>query len=368
MQNLGYAIFGEQLYQRVGHQRIPLNVSVELTMRCNLRCKHCYIPLSSRVGTARNELSLAELTGYFEQFADAGTLWLLLTGGEPLLRPDFLEIYDAAKRKGFIISLFTNGTLLNERVVSHLAEYRPFNIEISIYGATQETYEQVTGVPGSFKRCMRGIEMILENNLPLKVKSAIMTLNQHELAQMKQLSQSFGLKFHYDPVISPGIDGDLSPLNYRLPVEDIAAIDAMDEDRAKEWRILYGTEVDLSDREGKMYICGAGRNGFHMDAFGRVSMCISAREPGYDLQTGSFSQAWDEFFPEILAMEYTKDIECESCDLRSVCSNCPALAYTEMGDLQGLVPFLCDLTHQREKAFHPSYISLKENVVTNQVR
>jgi len=368
MQNLGYTIFGEQMYERVGQQRIPLNASVELTMRCNLRCKHCYIPLSQRAGTGKKELSLNEFKGYFDEFADAGTLWLLLTGGEPLLRPDFLEIYDAAKRNGFIISLFTNGTLLNDRVVSHLAEYRPFSIEISIYGATQETYERVTGIPGSFKRCMQGIEMILEHGLPLKVKSAIMTLNQHELAQMKQLSENLGLKFNYDPVISPGIDGDLTPLNYRFPVETITAIDAMDDDRAREWRVLYGSELDLGDRAGKLFICGAGRTGFHMDAYGRVSLCISAREPGYDLRIGSFSQAWGEFFPEVLAMAYTREIECEGCSLRSVCSNCPALAYIEVGDLQGLVPFLCELTHQREKIFHPSYASPIQNTVSHQVR
>ena len=142
-----------------------------------------------------------------------------------------------------------------------------------------------------------------------------------------------------------------------LSNDTITAIEARDEDRAKEWRILYQTEMDLRDRAAKIYICGAGRTGIHMDAFGKLSPCISAREPGYDLGKGSFKQAWNEFFPDILAQQYTKKIVCQDCSLRGVCSNCPATAYIEIGDFQGVVPFLCELTHQRENVFSRSNIS-----------
>ena len=108
---------------------------------------------------------------------DEGCRWLLLTGGEPFLRPDFLDIYTNANKKGLLLTLFTNGTLLTPRSADLLAERRPFAIEITLYGATQQTYERITGIPGSYARCRRGIDLLLERNLPLKLKTMVMTLN-----------------------------------------------------------------------------------------------------------------------------------------------------------------------------------------------
>ena len=212
--HLGYGAFSENLHAKSSRERIPLNGSFEVTMRCNVRCQHCYLPLAQRAGSRQDELSFTEIERILGELADAGCLWLLLTGGEPFIRKDFIEIYDSAKRKGFITSIFTNGTLLTEKIADHLAEWRPFAIEISLYGATQETYERVTGVPGSYARCMRGIELLLDRRLPLQLKSVLITLNQHELAQMKDFSENLGLEFRFDPVINAGIDGILTPPNF----------------------------------------------------------------------------------------------------------------------------------------------------------
>ncbi|MDT8382072.1 MAG: radical SAM protein [Brevefilum sp.] len=351
LNELAYLDFGQQMFNNVGQQHIPLIVSAEVTMRCNLRCKHCYIPMAMRKGPDYQELSLKEYEKYFAEFADAGTLWLLLTGGEPFLRPDFLEIYDAAKRQGFIITIFTNGTLIQEHHLKHLAEYRPFNVEITLYGATQQTYEGVTGVPGSYQRCMQAIEGILAHNLPLKLKSTLSTLNVHELNQMEKLAESFGLQFYFDPVISSRIDGDHTPLQYRLTADRIAAIEARDENRAREWHHLYNLDFDLEDRAGKMYICGAGRTGLHMDSTGKLSLCMSSRAPQYDLRRGSFQQAWDVFFPELIERQNSRKILCHDCALRGVCGACPASAYIEVGDFEGVDPLACELTHERAKIF-----------------
>ena len=139
------------------------------------------------------------------EVTDAGCLWLLLTGGEPLLRRDFLDIYTYAKRKGLILTLFTNGTLITPRIADYLAEWRPFNIEITLYGATQETYERVTGIPGSYARCRRGIDLLLERKLPLNLKTMVMTLNHHELDQMKSLAASLGVQFRFDPIMQRSV-------------------------------------------------------------------------------------------------------------------------------------------------------------------
>jgi len=346
-----YENFSRHIHGQVSEDRTPLNASVEVTMRCNLRCQHCYIPLSQRAASHPDELSLEEFRRIFSEFMDAGVFWLLLTGGEPLLRRDFLDIYDDAKQKGFIITLFTSGTLLNERIADHLAEYRPFAIEISLYGATEETYERITGVKGSFNRCMQGIKLINERDLPLKLKSPLMTLNAHELDSMIQFSESIGANFSFDPVINAGLDGDITQTRFRLSPEAIVEFEQHDERRAKTW------PEKIASYEGKeinvpyMYTCGAGRKGFHMDAFGRLSMCISARPPSYDLRAGSFQEAWEEFFPKIINQEYHPDFKCVHCPLRMVCSQCPAMGLAEMGNTEVAVPFLCQLAHLRYEAF-----------------
>jgi radical SAM protein with 4Fe4S-binding SPASM domain len=357
--DLPYGDFSARLHNKLSQERIPLNGSLEVTMRCNLYCEHCYVPLAQRTGSEQGELSLAEIYRIFSEIAEAGCLWLLLTGGEPLLRKDFLDIYQDAKRKGFIISIFTNGTLLTKRIAEHLAEWRPFGIEISIYGATQATYERVTGRPGSYARCMKGIELLLEHNLPLQLKSVLITLNQHELSQMKQFSESLGLPFRFDPVINAGIDGSLDPIQYRLSPEQIVKAEKEDPDRAKAWPKAYAEHKDLEIITSKMYTCGAGHSGFHIDATGKLCLCMSARTPSYDLRRGSFQEGWDQFMNKMLAMEYSQAFICNDCKLRTVCAQCPAMGLAECGDPEARVPFLCELAHLRKEAFDINLIPLQ---------
>jgi radical SAM protein with 4Fe4S-binding SPASM domain len=348
---LNYKEFSNLLHDKVDQGRIPVNGSIELTARCNLRCEHCYLPFSQRQGSRQDELSLAEIQRIFSEIADAGCLWLLLTGGEPLLRRDFLEIYDDAKRKGFIITLFTNGALIDEQIADHLAVWRPFAIEISLYGATQATYERVTGIPGSYARCRRGIELLLERGLPLQLKSVLITLNQHELDEMRAFSESLGMEFRFDPVINAGIDGDLYPTQFRLSPEQIVAIEGHDPRRAVEWPKLIaeakGTEINTR----QMYLCAAGRTAFHIDATGKLSLCLSARTPNYDLRQGSFRDGWERFLPGVRAAEYSQAFACSGCALRAVCPQCPAMGLTEFGNPEAQVPFICQLAHQRQAAF-----------------
>src|SRR5579859_5516648 len=141
MNTASYGEFSLTLHQHFGNQRTPLKVSLEVTRRCPLECQHCYNNLAMGDLPARNrELTKEEYSGIFSELADMGVMWLLFTGGEIFARKDFLEIYTAAKQKGFLITLFTNGILINEKIAEYLREYPPFAIEITLYGRTKETY------------------------------------------------------------------------------------------------------------------------------------------------------------------------------------------------------------------------------------
>ncbi len=348
---LGYGNFSDWMHQRVGNQRIPISGSIEVTQRCNLRCQHCYIPLEKRASRGMRELSLVELKRIVDEVTDAGCLWLLLTGGEPFLRRDLIDIYIYARRKGLLLSLFTNGTLLNQQIVDYLAEWRPFNIEITLYGATQETYEQVTGIPGSYTRCRRGIDLLLERKLPLGLKTMVMINNCHELDKMKSLAASLGVKFRIDPIINPALDGSGRPIKFRLQPKAIVDLESSDPERSNLLREQFREKKYIPFSDQRMYLCSAGKQGFHVDAQGRLSACISTRQSSYDLRVGSFKEGWDVFLLQEIIREYSNRIPCLGCELRLVCPQCPALAELEHGDMEKPVEFLCQIAKLRRDVF-----------------
>jgi MoaA/NifB/PqqE/SkfB family radical SAM enzyme len=349
---LGYGEFSEWLHRRVGNQHIPISGSLEVTMRCNLRCQHCYIPIEHRGGRKDRELSLAEIERILGEITDAGCLWLLLTGGEPLLRRDFMDIYIYAKRKGLILTLFTNGTLITPRIADTLAEWNPFNIEITLYGATQGTYERVTGIPGSYARCRRGIDLLLERKLPLGLKTMVMTLNRHELDRMKSFASNLGVKFRFDPIVHAALDSSARPNALRLSPEEIVAIEKADPDRATLWPEQFRIKLaspPISDR--RMYLCAAGKQSFHIDGAGRLCVCMSARQPSYSLRSGSFQEGWVQFLPQVTARQYSSGFSCLGCELRCICAQCPAMGELEHRDCERAVKFLCQVTKLRRDMF-----------------
>ncbi len=347
-----YGEFSEELHKKAADKRIPISGSLELTFRCNLRCQHCYVAHGHQGIPGKQELTFEEIQHILDEIVDAGCLWFLLTGGEPLMRRDFLDIYKSARQKGLIVSLFTNGTLLTPRIADYLAEWRPFAIEISLYGSTQATYERVTGIPGSFSRCMRGIELLLERELPLKLKSVLMTLNHHELHKMQEFAKNLGCEFRFDPMIDPALEDHAAPLPLRLSLEDIITIEREDPKRSTAWPLHFEESSHREYDKDQLYLCGAGVSGFHIDPYGKLCLCMIDRNASYDLRKGSFKEGWEEFLWRIRSQEHSDKYECASCNLRIMCTQCPAYAQMESGDPEKRVPFLCQLAHLRAKTFH----------------
>ncbi len=151
---------------------------------------------------------------------------MLLTGGEPLLRSDIREIYLHMKRRGLLVTLFTNGTAVTPRLADLLAEWPPLVVEVSIYGSTPEVYERVTGVPGSFRRCLRGIELLLDRRVRLRLKTVPTTLNHDDLDGLRALAAGYGLEFQWDPLVNCRLDGAAGPAGVRLSPQQVLALEA----------------------------------------------------------------------------------------------------------------------------------------------
>ena len=350
-----YSEFSARIHERARTTRgarFPTQVSIEVTRRCPLECRHCYNNLAMNDAEARRgELTLEEHVRLLDELVDCGSLWLLYTGGEIFARADFLDIYREAKRRGFLITLFTNGTMITARVADALAEWRPFSVEITLYGATRETYEALTQIPGSYERCMRGIQALLERNLPLKLKTVPTTVNVHEVYAMQHLAEELGVEFKFDPMVNPRIDCSSSPLGVRLSPEQVVALEFQDPHREREYRRMamdeLATGCGAKTEAGHVYSCGGGVNSFAVDPEGRLTICVLSHQEGYDWRRGSLREAWETFFPKVRYKPRTRPTKCDRCGIQTLCGMCPANGELENGDAEEPVEFLCQVAHLR---------------------
>lgn len=349
-------------------ERLPLMGSIELTYRCNLKCVQCYcnLPVNDQKALAE-ELSCDEVCDVIDQITDEGCLWLLLTGGEPLLRSDFLDVYSYAKKKGMLVMLFTNGTLLNAQIADYLAEWPPRKVEITLHGVTRGTFERVTGVPGSYDQCMRGIELLQERNISLSLKTTVTTLNRQELWDTKRFVERLGLDYRFDGLLVPRLDGSKDPYRVRLTPEELVKLDMEDDERRQELERLCDEFWGLPSTDS-LYVCGAGVRSFHVDPYGRLALCMTNRAHGYDLRRGSFKEAWWDFIPAVRSLKTEHAVKCRTCPAMSLCGQCPAWSYLEHRDLETPVDYLCEVGHLRAQAFREGYERKEMSYETSNVQ
>jgi radical SAM protein with 4Fe4S-binding SPASM domain len=330
----------------------------ELTERCDNNCIHCSINLPAGDASARDkELTTAELRGILTEAAGLGTLQVRFTGGEPLLRPDFEEIYLFARRLGLKVLLFTNARLITRRLADLLARIPPLAlIEISVYGMSPDSYEAVTRAEGSFAQFMRGVELLRERNIPFVVKAPVLPPNRDEMdrfeawaAQIPRMDATPAYSMFFDKRHRrDDPDKDRMIESLRLSPEDGLAIMMRDGRRFRRDMAAFCGRF-LGAPGDVLFRCGAGKH-LCVDAYGRVQPCLSLRDPEltYDLRKGSLEEALRDFFPRLDELraenpEYLK--RCARCFLSSLCEQCPAKSWTETGTLDTPIEYFCSIAH-----------------------
>jgi len=326
----------------------PFNAQIELSYRCNLNCIHCYCKGSE---DKNRELTTQDWKKILDEIQTEGCTTLTLTGGDPLLRDDFLEIYSHAKKNGFIITLFASGQEFTKEIINFLAKSPPYSIEITLNGITKDTYESITGLKGSYAKAMKAIRLLAERKLALNLKANCLKQNKHEVVKIKRFTEQLlgrpakkKYYFKYDPLINPRLNGDRTPCSYRLSFEELLEVQRQDPDLWREYQ--KGLHGDLSDvkRDGNyLYHCSSWMKHFFINPYGRLKFCLYSDKFSADLKTRSFREGFYEVFPKLLDEEFKTASKCRNCSLKLICYSCPARAYSETGNEEAPVEYYCEL-------------------------
>ena len=352
------------LWEKMATRRRPLSFDLEVTARCNHDCRHCYINLPAADQEARAaELSLEEISSIAGEAVSMGAVLCLITGGEPLLREDFREIYLALKRLGLLVSVFTNASLITPEHVRLFKKFPPRVLEVSVYGVTPATYEAVTRRPGSFANFRRGLDLLLGNGVQVRLKAMALRANVHELPEIIRFCRARTMDyFRFDPFLHLRFDNDAARnaeiRGQRLSPEEIATIEQADPERfqalEKGCDTLIGPHWSQPGCHHLLH-CGAGRGSFAVSYRGLFRLCSSLWHPDclYNLRRGSLGAAWEKLVPRVRALtsqnrEFLE--KCRACPLVNLCFWCPAHAHLETGSLDAWVEYFCRVAHARARA------------------
>ena len=351
-------------WDKLETQHSPLSFELEITSRCNLNCRHCFInlPASDRKA-ASQELKLEEIKRIVDEAVDLGALWCLLTGGEPLLRKDFREIYLYLKRKGLLVTVFTNATLITEELADLFKKYPPRDVEVSVYGIKKETFGQVTRRPEAFQNFKKGLDILQQTGIKVRFKAMFMRSNIHESEEIATFCRENTKDFYrFDPLLHLRYDRNekrnAEIISERLSAEEIVKLEKKDSERSRALELKCSLQNNSSQRKKTnsfLFHCGAGAYGFSVSYDGLFRLCSSLWHPDciYDLRNGSLKEAWESFTPSVRSKtsenpEYLKN--CSVCPLIDLCLWCPAHAYLETGEMDKKPENFCRVARTRSES------------------
>jgi radical SAM protein with 4Fe4S-binding SPASM domain len=338
-----------------------VQLDIELTERCNNACIHCCVnrPAGDKRSRAR-ELGTNAWKEILRQAAELGVMTVRLTGGEPLLRDDFPDLYIFARRLGLKVMLFTNATLITPQIADLLAAIPPLEeIEISVYGMRRKSYEAVTGVDGSYARFRSGVQCLLDRKIPFVVKGALLPPNKKEMAEFAAWAAT-NPRMDAPPAYAMFFDlrgrRDSAAKNSRIrrlrvsPEEGMEILTRYPDRYRKEVSEFF--ENFLTPPSARLFTCGIGPG--CVDAYGVFQPCLSLRHPDFtfDLKKGALKEAVVSGFPRLKEMRAANPLyleRCACCFLRGFCEQCPAKSWSEHGALDTPVEYFCRVAHAQAR-------------------
>jgi len=327
-------MLSEKFTEKLEEKHIPFFSSIEITSRCNLRCTFCYLDHADN-----DELSTEEIKDYLDQLAGLGSLFLSLTGGEPLLRKDFWEIAQHAHDLDFAINLKTNGTLIDEKAADRIARMSFYRVDISLLGATPEVHDRITQVQGSLEKTIQGVRRLREKDVQVFLMSTIIRDNLSEFMKMKELADKMDALLASTPLVYPKNDAGKEPLRYRLTDEELAHY-------FKKTLNPQSINALCPDTGSDPLICQAGRTDISINSQGKVYPCLAFPWEVGDLRKENLEEIikYSERLSLFRSLDGSEFEECVRCEVSSLCTRCPGLAFLEKGDFLGTSPEHCRQT------------------------
>ena len=352
----------EYLHIKASRTKTPISGTFELSPLCNMDCKMCYIKMSkekqesiSRLRTKEEWIELAQ------KAKEKGMLFLLLTGGEPFLVKDFKKLYIELHKMGFCISINSNGTMIDEDVIEWLKHYPPMRINMTLYGASDETYVRLCNNPKGFTQVTKAISLLKENNIQVKLNCSVTPYNKDDLKDIIRFAEEHDLIVQATSYMFPPLRKDETKIgkNDRLTAEDAALYGAYISaysngfDRFKEYiesgqLALYDADDDCGVVEGDHMRCRAGITSFWMTWEGKMLPCGMIPDGGLDPWEVGFDEAWEN--AKNIVSEITLPVKCAGCGKKDECRACAAMVYTETGTYDKVPQYRCEMTKNYPEA------------------
>ncbi len=336
---------------------------MELTERCNNNCAHCYINLPAADPVAiKKEIKTSEVKEILREAASLGCLDICFTGGEPLLRDDFEEIYLFARQAGFRVMIVTNGTLITSQLAKLFKRIPPLRkIEVSVYGIECESYEAISRVSGSFDAFQQGMQMLLDNHVPFVARAAMHPVHVENLQAFEAWVKKIPWMDTAQATITPlylrcrdeQVERNDAIRRLRLPPSKLLAVEARKTAEYIQGLKMFCAQFCRIPGEA-LFSCGAGMGKGSVDAYGNFQLCLLLRhsQTVYNLKQGTLADGLAHFFPKVREMKATDPQyleRCANCFLRSLCEQCPAISWMENRKIDGWIEYYCELTHAQAR-------------------
>lgn len=363
----------QYLHAKAGKNQVPLAGTFELTPMCNMDCKMCYVKMTpediaasgGRLRTVEEWLALAK------EAQERGMLFLLLTGGEPFLYPDFRKLYTELKKLGLMITINSNGTMITEEVVDFLKKDPPMRINLTLYGASNETYARLCGNPNGYTQAVRAVGMLRDAGIHVKLNCSVTPYNRKDVPEIFAFAKNLGLVVQFSSYMFPPLRRDEEKIgdNDRFTPEEAASQTAeiVCMEHGSEWfeehlALLHSRqaatqeEEDCFRAEGGKVKCRAGRSSFWAAWDGRMLACGMMNQPVAHPFSDGFQKAWQEI------LQKTEEIrlpgKCASCKDADECQSCAAMVLTETGSFHETPEYRCKM----QRAYLPACEALMKEI------
>lgn len=330
----------ERLYEKSVGRHIPLSVHIDLTMRCNEVCVHCY-----RVIERRPELTAGEVKKILAELARAGTLYLTFSGGEIFLRKDLFELIEHAKRLRFDVRLKSNALLITPAKAERLRALGVRQVDVSIYSADPAIHDWVTKIKGSLERTIQGVACLKDAGITVKLNCPLMKQNVATYPEVRALAERLGVLCGFDPMITAKNNGDSSTVKLRIDRKDLLRVlqdPALNPDLGKS-AVPTASSVrpDLDEIP-----CGASHNACYISSYGDVQPCVAMPIVCGNVREEPFEEIWHRStkMREVRSIRIRNLHTCSTCAASQFCSRCPGQALVEDGDLYGPSAAACEHT------------------------